>query len=188
MVNVLIAYASTHGHTAKICRRIADVLQSADLDVDLCDLVAGDDPDPRDHDGVIVAASIHKGAHQPEVVQWAKAHLANLGDGPNAFVSVSLTAAEDTDESRAVTRSLIDDFVTQTGWTPDRSINLAGALQYREYDFFTRTLMRLLMRRGGHPTDTSHDYDYTDWDTVAEFAKDFHGLVSASAVHETAGT
>jgi menaquinone-dependent protoporphyrinogen IX oxidase len=23
--------------------------------------------------------------------------------------------------------------------------------------------MRLMLRRGGHPTDASKDYDYTDW-------------------------
>jgi hypothetical protein len=43
----------------KICRRIADVLQPDDLDVDLCDLGIDDQPDPSQHDGVIVAASIH---------------------------------------------------------------------------------------------------------------------------------
>jgi menaquinone-dependent protoporphyrinogen IX oxidase len=25
------------------------------------------------------------------------------------------------------------------------------------------------MRRGGHPTDTSQDYDYTDWEAVERF-------------------
>ena len=173
MVNVLIAYASTHGHTAKICRRIADVLQSDDLDVDLCDLGAGDDPDPRDHDGIIVAASIHKGTHQHETTRWVRRRRDALAGRPTAFVSVSLTAAEDTDEAREFTQGALHDFAVETGWTPDRAVAFAGALQYREYDFFTRTLMRLLMRRGGHPTDTSHDYDYTDWDAVAAFAKDF---------------
>ena len=27
-----------------------------------------------------------------------------------------------------------------------------------------------MMHKGGHPTDTSHDYDYTDWDAVEHFA------------------
>ena len=41
-------------------------------------------------------------------------------------------------------------------------MSFAGALQYLEYDFFTR----LMMHRGGHPTDTARDHDYTDWDAV----------------------
>ena len=79
---VLIAYASTHGHTAKICRRIADVLQANDLGVDLCDLAAGEAPDPGQHDGVIVAASIHRATHQPEVISWLKRHQADLPHCP----------------------------------------------------------------------------------------------------------
>ena len=37
--------------------------------------------------------------------------------------------------------------------------------------------MRLMMRRGGHPTDTSQDYDYTDWDAVERFGREFAALV-----------
>jgi menaquinone-dependent protoporphyrinogen oxidase len=173
MPNVLIAYASTHGHTAKIGRRIADVLQAEQFEVELCDLGAGEGMDPSGHDGVIVAASIHRGTHQHEVAAWVKRHRSSLAGTPSAFVSVSLTAAEDTDEARAVIQALIDDFAAETGWTPDQATSMAGALQYLEYDFFTRTLMRLLMRRGGHPTDASHDYDYTDWDAVEHFARTF---------------
>ena len=34
------------------------------------------------------------------------------------------------------------------------------------------------MRRGGHPTDTSHDYDYTDWEAVERFGREFAALVA----------
>jgi menaquinone-dependent protoporphyrinogen oxidase len=79
---------------------------------------------------------------------------------------VSLSAAEDTDAAQQATQSCIDEFCEKTGWTPDRSERIAGCLQYREYDVFTRQLMRLLMRRMRRPTDASQDYDYTDWDAV----------------------
>lgn len=177
MANVLIAYASTHGQTAKIGRRIADVLQADEVEVELCDLGAGEDLDPSGHHGVIVAASIHRGTHQREVVSWVKRRQSSLAGTPSAFVSVSLTAAEDTDEARTVTQGMIDDFTSETGWTPDRTVGVAGALQYLEYDFFTRTLMRLIMRHGGHPTDASQDYDYTDWDAVEDFAHKFADTV-----------
>ena len=49
-------------------------------------------------------------------------------------------------------------------------MSFAGALQYREYDLMTRLVMRVLMRRGEHPTDVAHDYDYTDWDSVDPLA------------------
>ncbi|NLT06549.1 MAG: protoporphyrinogen oxidase [Solirubrobacterales bacterium] len=179
MPTALIAYATTHGHTAKICRRIAEVLRAAGTDVDLAELAtAADDADPAAHDGTIVAASIHRGTHQHEVVDWIERNRASLAEHPSALVSVSLTAAEDTDEAREVTAALCRDLSSETGWTPTRTLAAAGALQYREYDFFTRTLMRLLMRRGGHPTDASQDYDYTDWDAVDRFATDFNALLT----------
>jgi menaquinone-dependent protoporphyrinogen oxidase len=43
---------------------------------------------------------------------------------------------------------------------------------------FTRVLMRLVMSRGGDPTDVSHDYDYTDWEAVGRFAPEFAALLT----------
>jgi menaquinone-dependent protoporphyrinogen oxidase len=105
---------------------------------------------------------------------------------PSAFFSVSLTAAEGTDEARATTARLIDEFADATGWQPRLARSFAGALQYREYRLFTRFTMKLMMGRGGHPTDTSRDYDYTDWDAVAAFGAEVAALVAAPAAPATA--
>jgi menaquinone-dependent protoporphyrinogen oxidase len=169
-MSVLVAYASTHGHTARIAARIAGVLEGEGVAVALHAI--GDAPSPRGFDAVAVGASIHAGHHQKEVVAWAERHRTALAAMPSAFFSVCLTAADDTQESRDATRGYLDDLVERTGWTPGRMTTFAGALQYREYDFATRLLMRLLMRRGGHPTDASRDYDYTDWDAVDAFARE----------------
>src|SRR4051812_46086133 len=179
MADVLVLYASTHGHTAKIARRVEDALREARLEPEVQEAKAVSGVSPRDYRGVIVGASIHAGHHQREVVDWAKHHAVTLNGTRSAFFSVCLTAAEDDDESRAASREYIDDFVEETGWTPGTTTTFAGALQYREYDFFTRTLIRLMMKRGGHPTDTSQDYDYTDWDAVERFGHEFAGEVAA---------
>jgi menaquinone-dependent protoporphyrinogen oxidase len=169
-MSVLVVYASTHGHTAKIAARIARTLEGEGAAVAVHEV--GDAPDPHGFDAVAVGASIHAGHHQKELVAWAERHRTALATVPSAFFSVCLTAADDTEESRVATRGYLDDFVERTGWTPGRMTTFAGALQYREYDFATRLLMRLLMRRGGHPTDASRDYDYTDWDAVDAFARE----------------
>jgi menaquinone-dependent protoporphyrinogen oxidase len=171
MPRILILYASTHGHTAKIAVRIAARLEDDGATVDLHRLHAnGSQPALPDYDAVIVGASIHAGHHQRALVKWAERHHTALGLTPSAFFSVSLTAADDTEESRAATRGYVHDFVEHTGWTPSESTTFAGALQYREYDVATRVLIRLLMRRMHHPTDASQDYDYTDWDAVDGWA------------------
>lgn len=173
MKNILVIYASTHGHTGKIAERIAGAIRSEGFEVDLRDVAKGKDADPASHDATVVGASLHSGRHQDEMVSWIEAHREALEACPSAFFSVSLTAAEDTDEAKQATQACIDKLIEESGWTPARSVPIAGALQYLEYDFFTRTLMRLMMRRGGHPTDTSKDYDYTDWDAVDRFGREF---------------
>jgi menaquinone-dependent protoporphyrinogen oxidase len=167
----LVVYASTHGHTGRIARRIGEVLTSEGLDAHVFELPrSGPTPDLNDFDFVVAGGSVHRGRHQHHLVDWLVHHHVALGLRPSGFFSVSLTAADDTAEARAATRELIDELVENTGWTPDVTLAVAGALQYREYNLPTRVLMRLIARRHEGATDTSHDTDYTDWDAVEHFA------------------
>lgn len=188
---VLVAYATKHGHTRLVAERIVAVLRQHSLVVDLLDLgERGADPWPPDYAAVVVAASVHAGRHQKCVVTWAHGHATTLGLRPSAFVSVSLTAADDTDEARAATRELIDDLADETGWTPDATLAVPGALQYREYDLPTRVLMRLIARHHGISADTARDVVFTDWPEVERFAADFAATVAGrpGAVRAAPGT
>lgn len=177
--DALVVYASTHGHTAKIAARIAQGMRAQGLEVDLRDVASAADTQPASYDVVVVGASLHKEHHQKEIADWVIARREALEERPSLFLSVSLSAAEDTEEANASTQRCIDEFCAQTGWTPGRTEPIAGCLQYREYDVFTRQLMRLLMRRMGHPTDVSRDYDYTDWDAVDLLAREVAALTAA---------
>ena len=177
----LVIYASTHGNSAKVAARIAEALREECGEVDLLDVLKSADADPGAYDVVVAGGSLHLGKHQRELVDWAKANRDALTDRPSAFFSVSLTAADGAEEAHEATQQCIDDFVKETGWTPARTMPIAGALQYREYDVFTRTLMRLKMRSGGHPTDPSHDHEYTDWDSVERFGHECAELAVAQA-------
>ena len=168
------------GQTEKIATRLCEGLR--DQGVDALAERAGDHvaPDPADFDAVIVGASVHAGHHQHAVVEWAKAHSTTLNSMPSAFFSVSLSAAEDSEESRAANRGYIDDFSDRTGWSATETAAFPGALQYLEYDFMTKLMMRLMMKRDHHPTDTSHDYEYTDWEQVERFARTCASLVATA--------
>lgn len=179
--NALVVYASTHGHTAKIAARIAQAMREQGLDVDLRDVAHAADAWPGRYDLVVVGASLHKERHQQEIADWVTHCRDALQQCPSVFFSVSLSAAEDTDEARAATQRCIDEFCVHTGWTPGRTERIAGCLQYREYDVFTRQLMRLLMKRMGHPTDASHDYDYTDWNAVDHLGREIAALAGSGA-------
>jgi menaquinone-dependent protoporphyrinogen oxidase len=172
----LVVYASTHGHTAKIAARLAQAMVAQHVAVDLRDVADAADIDPGDYDVVVVGASLHKEHHQQTIAEWVTARSAGLEQRPSVFFSVSLSAADDSDTSRAATQHCIDEFCAQTRWTPGQTEAIAGCLQYREYDVFTRQLMRLLMRRMGHPTNASQDYDYTDWDAVDRLGHEIGAL------------
>jgi menaquinone-dependent protoporphyrinogen oxidase len=179
--DALVVYASTHGHTAKIAARLADAMRGAGLEVNLLEVAFAADAFPGRYDLVVVAGSLHKEHHQKELVEWVRERRDALAAVPTVFLSVSLSAAEDTPDSHAATQRCIDAFCEDTGWTPTRSERIAGALQYREYDVFTRQLMRLLMKRMGHPTDASHDYDYTDWDGVDHLGRELAAMAAPAS-------
>ena len=118
-------------------------------------------------------------------VNWLKDWVAidldaeALADKLTAFISVSLSAAFEEDEAEA--QLYIDQFIDETGWKPDRTLSLAGALRYKEYDFFRRWDMRFMASAKGAPTDISKDHEYTDWDQLYAFLDEFVGAVTQDA-------
>jgi menaquinone-dependent protoporphyrinogen oxidase len=133
-MTVAIIYASTHGHTARIVDRIADTMRAEGLDVEVAEAGERADRLIRDCDAVLVAGSVHRGSHQPGLVEFVRRHRHLLQVLPSAFVSVSLTAADEEDEElQAETRRMVDEFVEDTGWTPYRTATLAGAFQFSKY-------------------------------------------------------
>jgi len=171
--HVLIVYASTHGHTGRIAEHLGTTLEQEGLAVRVAAVGAVSEQDVADADGVIAAASVHLGHHQRKMVRWLERHAEALAGRPTALVSVSLTAADDTDEARATTQALIDDVLADAHWTPTSTVAVAGALQYQAYNLPTRLLMKLISRSHGGPTDTSQDAELTDWAGVERFARAF---------------
>jgi menaquinone-dependent protoporphyrinogen oxidase len=184
---VLVAYASQHGHTAKIAERLGTVLRRSGVDAVVCPVTAVAEADVAGAAGVIAAASVHAGHHEREMLRWLEAHADALGDRPTALVSASLTAADDTDEARATTQRLIDDVLEDTHWTPTATLAVAGALQYHAYHLPTKLLMRMIARRHGASDDTSQDVELTDWEGVERFAAAFAATVSAEHAGAAAG-
>ncbi len=85
---------------------------------------------------------------------------------------MSLTAAGNDTDSQETARELLAELPTETGWEPDRTLTVAGALKYRQYGL-KRFAMRGIAGRAGGDTDTSRNHEYTDWDDVESFALEF---------------
>jgi menaquinone-dependent protoporphyrinogen oxidase len=170
---VAVFYATREGHTRQIAERIATDLERRGFAVESYDV--REDTTPQNIAGyaaVVLAASVHRGAHEREMVRFVKQRREQLDRMPTAFISVTFSEAgaemhSATPEQRAafaadVERTLAK-FYDDTGWHPARVKPVAGALLYSKYNFLIRIIMNRIARKAGAGTDTSRDYDYTDW-------------------------
>jgi menaquinone-dependent protoporphyrinogen oxidase len=120
-------------------------------------------------DAVVVGAAIHRGNHHPRLAHLVRKYISVLRSRPNAFFSVSLSAAG-SDRQKQIAAKMLDKFLDVTGWHPDDTASFAGALQYSRYHLPLRWMMRFIASLSGRDTDTSRDYEYTDWPAVERFA------------------
>jgi menaquinone-dependent protoporphyrinogen oxidase len=172
MVAVPVFYATTEGQTRRIAQRLAAGLHAHGLDSAPVDLEQSEEAgiDWSAVHGAIVGASIHIGKHQAAAVRFATRHARQLGACPSAFFSVSMSEASKNPRDVTAARALAHGFVDRAQWKPDFVISLAGALVYSKYGWLTRLVMRWISRREGGPTDTSRDYEFTDWAAVDRLA------------------
>ncbi len=173
MPRILILYATTEGHTAKIVQRIVQRFQTLGHTVEAhrADVVPSG-LDSTGYDGVIVGSSIHYGRHPGFLRALVRRFRAALTAQPSAFFSVSLSAGGPGAKPEAARRYL-ETFLRQVDWRPPQTATFAGALQYSKYGVFKRLLMRMIVGIAGGDTDPTRDYEYTDWNAVDRFADEF---------------
>jgi menaquinone-dependent protoporphyrinogen oxidase len=178
-----ILYATREGQTRRISEYIAVRLRSLGIGVELRN-IREDVPQINlsNYSGVIVAASVHVGKHEIEMIDFVKAHLGDLDRLPAAFVSVTLSQAgaqradatvEEHARFTADVQKMLEDFFAETGWRPKRVNPVAGALQYSKYSWLVRFVMKRIAKQAGAETDTSRDYEYTDWRALDDFTDEF---------------
>jgi menaquinone-dependent protoporphyrinogen oxidase len=176
---LLVAYATREGHTRKIAEHVGATLRARGDLVDVVDVAhppAGFDV--SSYAGAVLAASVHAGKYERELVSFVRESSVALGRMPTAFLSVSLTEAAVEDhtapferraKAAAQVRASVEAFCHETGLHPTRVWPVAGALLYQEYGVLKRLVMKMIARQVGGDTDTSRDHDYTDWEGLDRF-------------------
>jgi len=180
MTRFLVVYGTIDGHTAKVAQAIGEALraQGGDVDVVSARRVAAD---PGRYDAVIVAAPVHAGGYPRALTKWVRRNAQVLEARPAAFVSVCLGVLQ---QNLAVHRELaaiIRRFLRATAWHPAETKIVAGALRYTHYNWFKRRMMLRIVRKAGGDTDTSRDYEYTDWADLRAFTTRFAARVAPAA-------
>ena len=173
-MKLLLVYGTTEGQTRKVAQFVADHLAEQGHQTELINAIdATPAVDLRDFDAVIIAASVHAGRYQSAVLHFVKYHLPAIDTRLNAFLSVSLAAAGNDEEDVEGLKKCVANFTHETGWTPHCIHHVAGAFRYTAYDFLKRWAMKYIAYRKGGPTDTSRDYELTDWDDLMRFVDSF---------------
>ena len=170
MSKLLILYGTTHGQTAKIARTLDDEFRVGGCIVDVVNAAHRPATTPLGYDGVIVCASLNAGGYQRAVKRWVRANATQLNGIPSAFVSVCLGVLEKNPETDRDLNRIMAEFFDATGWHPGVHKIVAGALPYSKYNFLTRWVIRRIVAKAGGDTDTSKDYEYTDWADLRAFA------------------
>jgi menaquinone-dependent protoporphyrinogen oxidase len=186
MRKILIVYATREGQTAKIAARFAE-----DLRAHGCHATLHDARGPRVAlDGaaaVVLAASVHVGSHEKEMVKFVRAHREELARLPTVFISVSLSEAEvedpthsESDRARATdeVRQVAEAFFKKTEFQPTHFFPVAGRLAYLEYNWFIRLILKRIAAAHHQSTDTTRDHEYTDWAALDAMAERFAREVS----------
>lgn len=174
---VLVVFHSSEGQTEKIADRIVRELERHGALVTLRE--ASSAPAPDACDIVVVGDSIHTGRHSRQLTRWLERHERQLASIPVALFQVSLTSANDDEEHAAEATRMVQEFLDQTALDPVMVGLFAGALKYTRYGWLKRAVMKRIAAAEGSDTDTSRDHEYTDWDTVDEFAHDVLSLAKS---------
>lgn len=178
-MKTLVLYSSHDGQTKAIASSIASTL-SETLECDVMDLALSMDINLANYQSVVIGASVRYGHFQRSLYKFTKQNVAQLNTMPSAFFAVNLTARKPekrTPQTNAYTRK----FLLATPWLPKQCAVFAGALRYPRYGWLDKAMIKLIMKMTSGETDTSKEVEYTDWQDVTRFAKDFVRL-SSSAV------
>jgi len=174
MVKFLIVYATEEGQTKKISEFIKNEISLIGYDVEIHN--CNDNYDLIIHDnytGIIIGGSVHNGNLSKVLTKWVINNAIVLSNAPSAFFLVCLGILEKGLVAKDDERRIVIDFFDEVSWYPEKTTIFAGALKYSKYGWFTKWVMKKIAEKAGGATDTSKDYEYTDWNAVREFTIQF---------------
>ena len=89
----------------------------------------------------------------------------------SAFFSVNVVARKP-EKNTPETNPYMKKFLKISNWKPDKLGVFAGKVNYPNYGFFDKYIIRLIMFITKGPTDTSKSFEFTDWSKVEDFARE----------------
>jgi menaquinone-dependent protoporphyrinogen oxidase len=178
-VRAAVFYATREGQAERVAHRVAFDLRIRHVEADVIDVkdVQGF-IDWHEYELAFVIASVHTGHHEKEMVEFvrqAKDHLTTL-HAPFLSLTLSQAGAELPGNSLVQRQTahgdalqMISDFMHDTGWTPSRTLPVAGALRYGQYNFLVKFIMKRIAHKAGFDGPATRDYEFTNWPAIDRF-------------------
>ena len=170
MHNALIIYSSTDGHTETICKRISNFLNNKN-ETKIISLDEATKIDLTVFNKIIIGASIRYGKHSKKLYKFIESNKSILDQKQSTFFSVNVVARKP-EKNTPETNPYIKKFLKISNWKPKKIGVFAGRVDYPNYGFFDKYVIKFIMFLTNGPTDTSQSYEFTDWSKVDEFAKE----------------
>jgi menaquinone-dependent protoporphyrinogen oxidase len=166
-VHNLIIYSTTDGQTVSIAERIGRVLENSKV-ISIADAKT---LNLNDFETIVIGASIRYGKHKPEVYKFIKDNLGILDVKKNAFFSVNVVARKP-EKNTPDTNPYMQKFLELSKWSPKNLSVFAGKIDYPQYKFVDKQMIRFIMWMTKGPTDINGTFEFTDWKKVESFAKE----------------
>jgi menaquinone-dependent protoporphyrinogen oxidase len=166
-VHNLIIYSTTDGQTVSIAERIGRVLENSKV-ISIADAKT---LNLNDFETIVIGASIRYGKHKPEVYKFIKNNLEVLDTKRNAFFSVNVVARKP-EKNAPDTNPYMKKFLEISKWSPKNLGVFAGKIDYPQYKFVDKQMIRFIMWMTKGPTDINGTFEFTDWKKVESFAKE----------------
>ena len=170
MTRTLVIYSTTDGHTLKISQALIEQLEQAQQDVTLMPVEEANAAILQEFDCIVIGASIRYGKHQAVVAELIKSNKALLASKKTVFYTVNLVARK-SEKNQPDTNPYIIKFLQELDWQPSLQGVFAGRLNYPKYGFVDRHMIRFIMWMTKGPTDLKSDTEFTDWQSVKDFAQ-----------------
>ena len=170
MSSSIIIYSSKDGHTKIICERIMNFINERN-NTKIISIEEANKINLSEFTKIIVGASIRYGKHSNDLYKFIKLNKNILDQKESIFFSVNVVARK-SEKNTPDTNPYIRKFIKISKWRPKKIGVFAGKVDYPNYGFFDKYIIKFIMFITGGPTDTSKSYEFTDWSKVDDFSKE----------------
>ncbi|WP_170325598.1 flavodoxin domain-containing protein [Ruegeria arenilitoris] len=183
-MTVLIAFATVDGQTEKIARFISNIATKSGYNTKVIntDELPGN-VSLDDVVKVILLAPVHERRHPESFEAFVTSQKDALTKRRSLVLSVGLKAAFASGREEA--RDYLNEMLLRTGFEPNATALVAGAVRPENYGYFEREIVKHVVLLGQKIDPRNGVREFTDWDELTSIVMDFLGGNGQANQHQS---